>query len=521
MTPEQARKLAKPIVDLYEQLTDELMTAIAEQLASYGYLTETAKWKAAKLAQSGAFSRRTARIIAKRTGICPDLIVAAVETAAWQAVNEVEPSLQDAARHGILHDGVIPADSSVMQILTMYQNQAQDVCNLVNTVMLYKARDAYTGLVNKIVDLASRPEYLQILGKRTGAVVTGMQSRQAAVRQCIRDFSEKGLPGFVDRSGREWSPEAYINMDIRTTVNNVANETQFARMDAYGCDLLEVDSHSGARPLCAPYQGKIYSRSGRSGYTTDLHGRSIRYYSFSSTSYGRPAGLFGINCGHHGYPFFPGLSVQRYQPYPAKQNDEDYKLSQRQRYLERRVRASKRECAMLDKLGDKEGFAQASARLKDRKSVLNDFLSKTGRTARNDRTQVFGFTHSVSGKATASAKKREKLILSIKNDIKRGEYSTTINPEKQSRHMMGAGYIEGRSCITVPFDKLQVLVSRYAGTGSLEFNRKGEWSQRETVDMMCEIGYTVNKEGHKVKTSKVKIHYSKTGVHIVPYSGKG
>ena len=521
MTPEQAEKLAKPIVDLYEQLTDELMTSIAEQLASYGYLTETAKWKAAKLAQSGAFNRRTAHIIAQRTGICPELIVVAVETAAWQAVDEIEPSLQEAARRGIIHGGTIPADSGVMQILAMYQKQAQDACNLVNTVMLYKVRDAYTGLVNKIADLANRPEYLQILGKRTGAVVTGMQSRQAAVRQCIREFSEKGLPGFVDRSGREWSPEAYINMDIRTTVNNVAHETQFARMDAYDCDLMEVDSHAGARPLCAPYQGRIYSRSGRSGYTTDLHGRSIRYYPFSSTSYGQPAGLFGINCGHRGYPFFPGMSVQRYQPYPAKQNNEDYKLSQKQRYLERRVRASKRECAMLDKLGDKEGFTQASLRLKDRKGALNDFLNKTGRTSRNDRTQVFDFTHSVSGKATASAKKREKLILSIKNDIKSGKYSTTINSEKQSRHMMGAGYIEGRSCITVPFDKLQVLVSRYAGTGSLQFNRKGEWSQRETVDMMCEIGYTVNKEGHKVKTSKVKIHYSKTGVHIVPYSGKG
>lgn len=408
MTPEQAEKLAKPIVDLYEQLTDELMTAVAEQLASYGYLTETAKWKAAKLAQSGAFNRRAVQIIAQRTGICPELIVAAVETAAWQAVDEIEPSLQEAARRGIIHGGTIPADSSVMQVLSMYQRQAQDACNLVNTVMLYKVRDAYTGLVNRIADLANRPEYLQILGKRTGAVVTGMQSRQAAVRQCIREFSEKGLPGFVDRSGREWSPEAYINMDIRTTVNNVAHETQFARMDAYDCDLMEVDSHAGARPLCAPYQGRIYSRSGRSGYTTDLHGRSIRYYPFSSTSYGQPAGLFGINCGHHGYPFFPGMSVQRYQPYPAKQNNEDYKLSQKQRYLERRVRASKRECAMLDKLGDKEGFTQASLRLKDRKGALNDFLNKTGRTSRNDRTQAFGFNRSVSAKAMYAARQSIK-----------------------------------------------------------------------------------------------------------------
>ncbi|MCD8356266.1 MAG: phage minor capsid protein [Clostridia bacterium] len=403
MTQEQAAQLAQPIVDLYSELTDELMTAIAEQLASYGGMTETAKWKAAKLAQSGSFNRKAAKVIAQRTKICPELIVAAVENAAWQAVNEVEPSLQEAARMGIIHDAEISADSSVIQMLSMYQQQTENACNLVNTVMMYKARDAYTGLVNKIADIANRPEYLQILGRRTGAVVTGMQSRQTAVRQCIKDFSEKGLPGFVDRSGREWSPEAYINMDIRTTVNNVAHETQFARMDAYGSDLIEISEHAGARPLCAPFQGRLYSRSGKSGVTTDLYGNSITYTSWSSTSYGQPAGLLGINCGHFSNPFFPGLSVKS-PPIKNEKNAQTLKLSQKQRYLERRVRASKRECAMLDKLGDKEGFNTAAIRLKNRKATLNDFLNKTGRTARNDRTQVFGFGRSQAAKASRAAK---------------------------------------------------------------------------------------------------------------------
>lgn len=411
MTAEQQRQLAQPIVDLYADLTDELMTAIADQLASYGQLTETAKWKAMKLMQSGMFNRRAACIIAKRTGICPDLIVAAVENAAWLAVGEIEQKLQEAARRGIGHDAAIPADTSVMQALLMYQQQAKRACNLVNTVMLYKARDAYTGLVNNIADLVARPEYLQILGKRTGAVATGMQSRQAAVRQCIREFAEKGLPGFVDRAGREWSPEAYINMDIRTTVNNVVHEMQFSRMDAYGFDIIEVSSHAGARPLCAPYQGKLYSRSGKTVYTRDVQGHALVVSPWASTSYGQAAGLLGINCGHQIYPFFPGLSSRTYKPYPAAENAEIYKLSQKQRYYERQVRASKRECTMLDKLGDKEGFAEASLRLKERRNKLSSFLKKTGRTIRDDRMQVVGFNRSVSRKANVS----------IANSIKSGK----------------------------------------------------------------------------------------------------
>ena len=410
MTEQQKRQLAQPITDLYADLTDELMTAIAQQLASYGQLTETARWKAKKLLQSGELNQRVMKIIAQRTKICPELILAAVENAAWAAVNEIEPELQEAARQGLVSDAAIAADASVMQALTMYQRQAEQACNLVNTVMLYKARDAYTGIVNHAAELAEKPEYLQILGKRTGAVVTGMQSRRAAVRQCIHEFAEKGLPGFVDKRGREWSPEAYINMDIRTTVNNTAHETQFARMDAYGSDLIEVSSHIGARPLCAPYQGKLYSRSGKSGYTTDLNGNRIPYEPWSTTSYGQPAGLLGINCGHYVYAFFPGLSTQTYESYDTEQNAETYKQSQRQRYLERRIRASKRECMMLDKLGDEEGFKKAAVRLKERKAALNHFLGETGRAERADRAQAVGFGRSQARKASATAKKHIDMI---------------------------------------------------------------------------------------------------------------
>ena len=98
------------------------------------------------------------------------------------------------------------------------------------------------------------------------------------MRQCIKEMSEKGIPAFVDKLGREWSPEAYINMDIRTTANNVAHQAQFDRMEDYGVDLIEVSSHAGARPKCAEDQGKIFNRKNKDGYTIDLHGRKIKYY---------------------------------------------------------------------------------------------------------------------------------------------------------------------------------------------------------------------------------------------------
>nr|DAI35515.1 MAG TPA: minor capsid protein [Caudoviricetes sp.] len=413
MTPEQLKQLAQPVAEIYEQLTDELMENIAARLVSDGNMTDTAKWQIRKLAQAGELTRENIRLIAKRTASCPEMTEAALRIAAEAAVEEIEPALQEAFLAGVTGGTTpIPASSRMMQALQAYQKQAADTLNLINTVMAYKARDAYTGIVNKAASLANRDEYLQLLGKAAGSVVTGQQARQSALRQCIREFSQKGLPGFVDKAGREWSPEAYLNMDIRTTVNNVAHQVQFDRMEDYGCELIEVSSKAESRPRCASFQGRLYSRSNKSGYVEDLHGSSIAYAPWSSTSYGEAAGLLGINCGHKIYPFFPSYSVRRYRPYPEKETQIAYEEGQRQRYLERQVRASKRECAMLDKMGDREGFEEASVRLKGREAQLKDFTEQTGRLRKRDREQVYGFDRSVSRKAT----KANENLLFIQND---------------------------------------------------------------------------------------------------------
>lgn len=406
MTPAQARALAKPIADIYAQLTDDLMTSIAAQLGKGIEVSGTAKWQLNKLAQLGELNARNVRLIAKRTKRCPQLHYLAVISAAGQALDETDKLYQLALAAAELGKPVdFPASDAMMSALQLYQDQAKDLYNLVNTTMAYKARDAYTGIVNTVADVADRDAYTQIIGQSTASVITGIQPRQAALRQCLTEFAAKGMPGFVDKAGREWAPESYINMCIRTTVNQVANDAQFARMDDYGSDLVEVSSHIGARPRCEPFQGRIFSRSGKSGFTEDLNGNKIPFYPWSSTSYGEPGGLLGINCGHQVYPFIPRLSRQTYEPYDKSDNAAAYKDSQKQRALERKVRESKRTCAMLDAAGDTEGFEKAATRLKQREARLKEFAQDTGRTVKSDRVQVPDFGRSEAGKARTAAQR--------------------------------------------------------------------------------------------------------------------
>ena len=86
MTPAQARALAKPIADIYAQLTDDLMTSIAAQLGKGIEVSGTAKWQLNKLAQLGELNARNVRLIAKRTKRCPELHYQAVISAASQAL---------------------------------------------------------------------------------------------------------------------------------------------------------------------------------------------------------------------------------------------------------------------------------------------------------------------------------------------------------------------------------------------------------------------------------------------------
>ena len=239
---------------------------------------------------------------------------------------------------------------------------------------------------------------LDVMGKSSAKVVMGHMSLQEATRKTIRELARKGIPAFVDKAGREWSPEAYIMMDMRSTLANTARAAQDMRCDQYGIQLIEVSSHMGARPLCAPYQGRIFSRDGSMGITTDGAGGKIYYTPLSETSFGEPAGLFGINCGHVQYPFAPGINFQRYFPYPKEENDRRYQQFQRQRAMERDIRATKRECMMLQELDDKEGLQKASQRLRTQKQKYSQYSKDCGLGTHYDRTQVYGYDRSKSMK---------------------------------------------------------------------------------------------------------------------------
>ena len=96
-----------------------------------------------------------------------------------------------------------------------------------------------------------------------------------------------------------------------------------------------------------------------------------------------------------------------------------------------------------------------------------------------------------------------------------------INQGKQDKHILGSNnYTNGRSYLTISKEKAQELINQYAGKGTLEFSDSGKWNKKEIITVNEQIGVVKNKN-EEIKTNSFKIHYSKTGTHIVPYRKGG
>lgn len=444
MTREQYDELSAPLVRVLLDMEDDILREIAAQLSRDGNISDTSKWRIRQLARAGRFDKRAAAIIAGYSEVEDGQAMDAVLTAAETEIGYLDNAVQAANAAGLSeYFSDIPAEDSALGAAKAFQRQAASDLNLVNTVMQYKAGSAYVNAVNAIYRETNRQSALDIMGKGAAKAVSGQMSLQEATRKTIRELAQKGIPAFVDKRGREWSPEAYVMMDMRSTLGNTARAAQNARCDEYNIQLIEVSSHMGARPLCAPYQGRIFSRDGSKGVTTDGAGGKIYYTPISETSYGQPAGLFGINCGHVQYPFVPGINFQRYFPYPKEENNRRYMQFQQQRAMERGIRAAKRECMMLQETGDTEGLQKASLRLRNQKEKYRAYCKETGLKQHNDRTQVYGYDRSKSSKTVWAERK------AAGNALTNGSNSSIIKTREQTKAIIAKAQAQSRPIFAV------------------------------------------------------------------------
>ena len=96
-------------------------------------------------------------------------------------------------------------------------------------------------------------------------------------------------------------------------------------------------------------------------------------------------------------------------------------------------------------------------------------------------------------------------------------YGTTFNKHKQNRHIFDSKTLKkDGSYFKNDMEVLQTIIDEKAGKGEIRLTKR---NLTEIIQDDRLKGFDVNQDSGEVKeTNKAKIHYSKTGVHLVPFS---
>lgn len=354
---------------------------------------EVNEWQLQRLKELNGLNEENAKIIAKYSDKTVEEVNKVFDRAREIGVTRDETLIQEGVKLGILN--AIEPDTEELLVRGILSNAVEEILttfNKQNNSLLTSAGDEYRDIVNKV----------------SSQVLAGTKTTNKAMQEAVSQLAEKGLTGFTARNGARWNPEGYTKMVIRTNTQNTINRIQDERIQACGGDFIEISSHSGARPLCSQDQGQVFSLSGYSGYIEDLDGGRVKVRPWSSSTYGKPAGILGINCGHSRYMFVPGLSKKREMDFTKKENDEAYIEKQRQRQYERTIRNKKREISMLKQTGAEPSYIKRKQNsLSNTRKEYLEFLDKTGRTRITANEWI--------GSTSLSPKAKEKATKSYQN----------------------------------------------------------------------------------------------------------
>lgn len=95
--------------------------------------------------------------------------------------------------------------------------------------------------------------------------VAAQQAAGRGINKSVPAFVDalrrEGVTAFVDKAGRHWSLHTYCTMASRTT-SRQAEVLAVLTADPEQ-DLYKISSHNTTCALCAPFEGRVYSRSGK------------------------------------------------------------------------------------------------------------------------------------------------------------------------------------------------------------------------------------------------------------------
>lgn len=272
-------------------------------------------------------------------------------------------------------------------------------------------------------------------------------------------------------------------------------------------------------------------------------------YSIDDAHENDPLGFLGYNCRHTYYVWHEGSSqlndfAKEEVPPPVEINGkmyDYYALTQKQRAMERGIRALKREREAMSKL--QMDTAQVNRKIKTKIREYEDFCKKYKVPEKYNNIRYDAGSSDI--KKTQAWKEYEEMKKSssdllripqfpastIDKKITEGEYSLKLSEQEYYKHAQGHAkyeeYLKSRlekgrgpqSILTVSMEEAQDIIDKYHGTGIIKTDMKGNPKPQELVNCDKVVGKYCSKNEY-YETKKAMIIYGKKKAHIVPVKGE-
>lgn len=528
LNDEQLMLDASQVADIYHQLTLELFDQVIDRIKERGSASLDDNpyiWQLEKMNEMGLLNEDNLKLISDRSGIAEEQLRHVIQNEGYKIYKDTKQQLLEATG-----GGSFAGNSLIQTNLAAYVNQAMgDIDNLINTTLPMSVRKVYQSIVQESV----------------AKVVTGLSTSDKAISDTVMKWAKKGFYGFTDSQGKHWKADTYARQVIKSTAWRVYREVRMAPAEELGIDTFYYHKKATAREMCAPLQHQIVT----TGVARTEKGERI--LALSDYGYGYAGGCQGINCTHEMTPYIPGANYKPDLPdelrdLTPEQAIENANAQAKQRALERSIRQSKEFLHVAEKLGDQELIDKYKSKVRIQQGAMRDYLKQHPFLHRDyAREKYYDDPYTKAKKEVKVRKELEKLEKhraeqkemreKFNSAVKSGIIKTEINNEHFENHIRGTKgyekYLQKNlekgapppSYLTITKEECQALVDRYAGTGQFKYDPKSTKMQ-EIISQNKPIGtYIDPRTGEVVEnTTDFRIHYSKTGSHIVPtIKGKG
>lgn len=236
----------------------------------------------------------------------------------------------------------------------------------------------YGEYLNKQIDQRKIIEEFRnhITNTKWGSVLIENYDKQ--VREQVKLLASEPVK-YVAKDGRAISLRNKVEMAVRYE----ANQMDLAEYKQSGIKLVWTSSHADASPRCAPLQGKLWSLDKTSGI---IDGNRYEPIENALNANGGNSIINGYNCRHYLIEYEKGSVAPRH--FTSKEIQKEYKIDQRQRQYENRIRQLKTEETLLRQ----QGFTKEASKMRKQWQNLNkryeDYAIKNGRAFYRWRTQI-------------------------------------------------------------------------------------------------------------------------------------